>query len=414
MKHLSLSIMLAMSGLTAYSATSSIKTLEVDGFERTSVVFTPANSNQQKKPLLLFLHPNGYSAQDVIDNFKLENVCDEMNAVVVVPEALDEQNTEIINLLNLAQSAGVSMPGFSLKYVWNAGARVKTSAFTSELTSQQAVLIPILFPEISSSGYIRFNKDVDDVKFLNTLLDEVAKEQSIDSEKVFVLGASMGGAMTYKYALSPDTKAKGIVVFCGFLGGDVEFDGNLNMPLMAVHSKSDQIVSYEGGLLDIAVKDRVAQFAEANGCTEAIAADVADIADDGISVVRYDYNCESDKRVRFFELDGASHADILRSDYVSGPNDIDYIAESYKFLFGEKMDVEDEPSVLLAFYPNPATDEIHVSRQGAYSICTLDGVELQRGMSDGEAISIADLQKGIYVLSVESGEGRWVSKLIKE
>lgn len=414
MKHLYLSAMLSLSGLVAYPATSTLKTIEVDGMERKAIVYLPDGYAQQKLPLLLFLHPNGFSASDFAEKLHLSSVCDDVKSIVVVPEALDEQNKEITNLLNMAEAAGLEMPGFSLTYVWNAGARVESSEFTSQIPPQQAALLPFLFPDIARSGYIRFNKDVDDVKFINQLLDSVEEEYSVDADKLYVLGASMGGAMTYKYALSDNTKAKGIAVFCGFLGGDVEFDGNFGMPLLVVHSQDDEVVNFKGGLLDIPVSERVAGFVKANGCGEATQSIVGDIADDGISIVKYDYACDSEKRVRFFELKGASHATFLQSDYVTGPNDMDYVWESYKFFFGEQTGVKDAVANTLALYPNPAKNEVQLSVKGDYTITTLDGKQVSRGKADGTAIATYDLATGIYFITVENAEGRYVSKLIKE
>lgn len=414
MKHFSLGLLFALSSAVAYPAVSTVKTLVVDGVERTSLVVTPESLAQPELPLLLVLHPNGYTVQQAVDEFGVEKVCDDLQMVVVVPQALDEQNSEVVSLQKLAEAGGYELDGFSLKYVWNAGARVSVSELTSFLTPQQSMFLPMLFPDISSTGYVSFNKDVDDVKFLNALLDDVGKNHPVDSERVFVMGASMGGAMAYRYALSAGTKAKGAVVFCGFVGGNVETDGKIDMPLMVVHSKDDAIVSYRGGMLDIPVAERVRLFAEANGCSEPAESAVEDIADDGISIVRYDYGCKKSKRVRFFEMEGASHHDFLRSDYLSGPNDMDYIAEAYKFLFGEETDEADHAEGLLSFSPNPAADEVVLSCQGSYGISTLSGVMVQSGFADGSPVSVAGLPKGVYLLSVENSEGKWVSKLIKE
>lgn len=415
MKQLLICTLFAVSSSLTFAAGRGNLTINVDNVDRKAVIFSPVSSTEGPLPLLLFLHPNGYDIDKSVSHFNLDKVADQFNAFVVVPEALDEQNTEVNELMGLAASFGMDMPGFALNNVWNAGAQVSVDVLKEMVPPFVAPMLPAFlesYPDINATGLIRFNKDVDDVKFLNALLTSIKSEYRIDANRVFVMGGSMGGAMTYRYILSPNSQAKGAVVFCGFLGGGVEFGAGtkLNIPLMVVHSKTDDIVAFDGGMLDIAVPERIKAFA---GATPATTTSVKDLAADGISVVRYDYNAGQSNHLRFFELDGALHTDFLKSDYASGPNDIDYITEAHRFLFAQGEESAVRSLQLLSFAYNSATDHITLAAQGSYTITALSGATVQTGVANGSPISVANLSKGIYIFTLQNTNGTFTAKLVK-
>lgn len=415
MKHLYTFLFFSFLSVAAY-ATSVTKNIDVDGQTRKYIVYFPSNYvDTDTLPLLVFLHPNGFSASEFAETYKMEEVCEMAKSIVLVPEAMDEQSSTIKSLYAQAQSLGVGFAGMSVTNVWGAGASVKTDELTSKLGSL-APLFSMLYPDLAAAGKIQFNKDVDDVKFINAMIDEMETSYKVDQDRLFMIGASMGGAMTYKYAYSDGSKIKGAAVICGFVGAEVDTIGkSLDIPLCVFHSQSDSVVAYDGGMLGGPIPSTVAAVASANGCSDYQLADVADVADDGFKIKTYSYDCDSTKRVLFYSIDKSAHADFLVSDYTTGPNDIDYYYEVYKFLFGVKIPnaVEDNRSMDEHIYPNPATDYLHTSLSGHYRILSQDGMVVKTGVVDGQTISVSDLAPGLYIFVLENEEGSFVSKISK-
>lgn len=69
----------------------------------------------------------------------------------------------------------------------------------------------------------------------------------------------------------------------------------------------------------------------------------------------------------------------------------------------------------LEIYPNPVSDVLYIKNlpceQAEYSIFNVMGQKVNAGSSDG-TISVADLEKGLYILQINAGEFRQTEKFI--
>ena len=225
----------------------------------------------------------------------------------------------------------------------------------------------------------------------------------------------MGGAMTYKYAYSPNSQAKAIAVIAGFIGIDVNHNKALNIPACIFHSEDDQVIPYHGGDFNASIPHTVAEIAQKNGCTDGDDFFIEDIADDGITVQGILYNCEESKRVKFYTLSGALHETFMSSDYISGPNDMDYFTEIWKFFEEVKSSriVNIYSSSVPIVYPNPAKGNISFYISGNYEIKELTGKTILKGnVTAGETISIDNIPAGLYLITLKSNEENHVGKLI--
>lgn len=96
---------------------------------------------------------------------------------------------------------------------------------------------------------------VDDVSFLLALLDEVAFELSVDTDRIYVTGASNGGFMTYRLLIeAPDRFSAG----AAFIANLPDLDSGLPFPdvptpLMIANGTDDPLVPWDGGVVG---KDR--------------------------------------------------------------------------------------------------------------------------------------------------------------
>ena len=109
---------------------------------------------------------------------------------------------------------------------------------------------------------------VDDVAYLNAVVDDVEQHFHVDEKRVFFVGHSNGGFMSHRMACDAAARIAGIVA----LAGDVWKDPSKCNPsapvaVLQVHGDADQEVPYAGGADEPSAPDSVATWAMKNGCT---------------------------------------------------------------------------------------------------------------------------------------------------
>lgn len=114
--------------------------------------------------------------------------------------------------------------------------------------------------------------DIDDVAYLNAVVDDMEQNFNIDGKRVFFVGHSNGAFMSHRMACDASTRVAGIVA----LAGDVWKDGSKCNPtvpvaVLQVHGDADDTVPYQGANLMPSAPASVATWATKNGCSPELA-----------------------------------------------------------------------------------------------------------------------------------------------
>ncbi len=131
-------------------------------------------------------------------------------------------------------------------------------------------------------------KNIDDVAFLEAVIEHVCNRLKVDRSRIFMAGMSNGGMMTYRFAAERSTLVAAAAVVAGTIGGKPSADEpewripvpGAPVPLIVFHGRDDQSVPYEGGLdvrrrvgrkkgagrTWISVAESVKFWVEYNGC----------------------------------------------------------------------------------------------------------------------------------------------------
>jgi len=109
---------------------------------------------------------------------------------------------------------------------------------------------------------------VDDVAYLNAVVDDMEANFNIDKKRVFFVGHSNGGFMSHRMACDSADRIAAIVP----LAGDVWLDASKCNPsspvaVAQVHGDADTLVPYDGDAVEPSAKQSVATWAAKNGCT---------------------------------------------------------------------------------------------------------------------------------------------------
>jgi polyhydroxybutyrate depolymerase len=119
-----------------------------------------------------------------------------------------------------------------------------------------------------------YNNPVDDVAYLNAVIDDVEQSYNVDKKRVYFVGHSNGAFMSHRMACD----AAGRIAAIAAVAGDVWKDPSKCNPsqpvaVLQIHGDADNMVPYAGdGMLVPAATDSVGTWAVKNGCTGTLAA----------------------------------------------------------------------------------------------------------------------------------------------
>ena len=132
-----------------------------------------------------------------------------------------------------------------------------------------------------------------DVKFVATLLDDLATVVNVDPKRVYATGISNGGMMSYRLAAELSDRIAAIAPVAGTMAIE---DANPTRPVsvMHFHGTADNMVPFAGPSANTpkfltfkSVNDSILLWAKLNGCPEEPAiTDEPDVKDDGTKVQR--------------------------------------------------------------------------------------------------------------------------------
>lgn len=94
-----------------------------------------------------------------------------------------------------------------------------------------------------------FVQDVDDVGFLNRLLDQLGAEDRIDHDRVFVVGVSAGAMMAYRFACESAERVRGVGSVAGAMLLE-PCEPTRPVSVIEIHGTADPLVPYHGGQVE--------------------------------------------------------------------------------------------------------------------------------------------------------------------
>jgi polyhydroxybutyrate depolymerase len=168
-----------------------------------------------------------------------------------------------------------------------------------------------------------FESDVDDVAYLTAIIDQVSAEKNVDPNRIFVMGHSNGGFMSYRMACELAGRVAAIASFAGATFAD-EDDCAPSEPVsvLQVHGTADETIAYDGGTTPIingtypGALESTSTWAAYNGCaTEPTATDATldllpDVPDAETTVQAFG-DCPTGVAVELWTMAGGPHVPTL-------------------------------------------------------------------------------------------------------
>ena len=126
------------------------------------------------------------------------------------------------------------------------------------------------------------NDDVDDVGFIAAAIDDVRLRLQIDPDRIYMVGFSNGGMLTYRFAAERGDILAAVAPLAASIGGRPSEDAPLwripdpvkPLPIITIHGLADDDIVYEGGVslhrggtrTFLPVNESVNLWVRKNGC----------------------------------------------------------------------------------------------------------------------------------------------------
>lgn len=161
------------------------------------------------------------------------------------------------------------------------------------------------------------NTGVDDVVFLNALVEDLARNFSIDPRRVYLAGFSNGGFMAQRVACEAPEKYAGFAIFGAalFPGFPDLCEDPTPRPMLFVHGTRDVSIPWEGVrqgdlLLAYPVLDTVTFWLEHNDCAPELTRELIPPTSPAPTTFVRHYTfetCESGQPIEFYTIEGGGH-----------------------------------------------------------------------------------------------------------
>ncbi len=178
-----------------------------------------------------------------------------------------------------------------------------------------------------------FDSGVDDSGYLRALIADISKHYEVDAKRIYFMGHSNGGFMSYRMACDHADIVAGIAGLAGAMYPDPakQCDPSEPVHVLHIHGDEDDSVDYEGSNTAeknyLGAKDSVAYWAEQAGCdsTPEEPANIdLDENIDGVetTVLRYDKGC-SGGSAELWSIVGGSHLPAFNPEFT--PRVLDHL-----------------------------------------------------------------------------------------
>jgi polyhydroxybutyrate depolymerase len=283
---------------------------------------------------------------------------------------------------------------------------------------------------------------IDDLGFIDKLLDTLIANYSVDTTKIYICGFSNGGFMTQRFACQQN-KRFAAMASLGSIMDTTLFTNCIPtrpIPILFMLGTADPFIPYYGGPMIgsgpappiIGIDTLIHFWKQNNNCkTTTSPINIPDInVTDSSTVSVFNFtNCSCNANISFYKINGGGHTwpgvEIPSYEIIAGQTneDIQASEELWNFfkvhqLCNSTIGINEQTTKpKIKIYPNPAMSELNIT------ISINDNIEIEISnllgqtlikKQDQTCIDISALTKGMYIITITQGENKQTKQFIKE
>ncbi|OGU76051.1 MAG: hypothetical protein A2W11_06295 [Ignavibacteria bacterium RBG_16_35_7] len=324
--------------------------------------------------IMLFLNPVKSTAQVQQGNFVFEGIT--RHYMVYLPQNYNSS----INMPLV-----ISLHGYTLDMI-------QQMNYTGMNTVADSEGFIVVYPNAVQATWncgVSGAPNVNDVGFIDVLIDTLSEHYSIDKTKIYSCGFSRGGVMSNRLACELNNRIAAVAAVGGTMVKSLASScfPDRHVPILYFHGTNDPIVPYNGNFERLGVDTFITHWTKFNLCTESDTSMLQNLDTlDGCNVQKITHtNCSDSTVVVFYRILNGGHtwpsgnpAYLIIPGYNMGNTNFDINASEIMWDFfknyqlAEATLVKDDIQFPLRFslfqnYPNPFNPSTKISWQSPVS-----------------------------------------------
>jgi polyhydroxybutyrate depolymerase len=175
------------------------------------------------------------------------------------------------------------------------------------------------FWNASKSCCNKFKQDVDDVAYINSLIDEINAKTPVDPKRIYLIGHSNGAFMSYTFACKTN-KVAAIVAIAGAMDVNPECTPSMPFSLLDIHGTADKTIKINGGVLNAnpytSATTTVKTISQVNKCNNPTTSKKDfEPTIKGAETTVINYSCDTHTHLQFWKIGKGLHSPKLPSDF---------------------------------------------------------------------------------------------------
>lgn len=283
---------------------------------------------------------------------------------------------------------------------------------------------------------------IDDLGFIDKLLDTLIAKYSIDTNKIYICGFSNGGFMTQRFACQQNQRFAAMASLGSIMDTTLFASCNPSrpIPMLFMLGTADPFVPYNGGPMigsgpvpPIVGIDTLINFWKVNNNCVTSNTPINGpniVLTDSSTVTIFNYtNCSCNSDISFYRINGGGHTwpgvEIPSYEIIAGQTneDIQASVELWNFfnahtLCNTTVGIDEQTTqIKIKVYPNPATTILYLqflqNENYKLDIKNYLGQTILTAINQNQ-IDISQLTNGIYLLTLQQGQKTMTTKFIKQ
>jgi len=176
----------------------------------------------------------------------------------------------------------------------------------------------------ATDGCCDNTQSVDDSAYITFIIDRVSAAYNVDPARVYLVGHSNGGFMSYRMACDHADQVAAIVSLAGATFEDAsKCAPSEPVSVLQIHGTSDETIRYEGGSTPVgsypSAESTVAEWSDYNGCTTTTeslgTADLGSLLEGDETAKKAFTGCPVDGKVELWTMAAGPHIPLFTENF---------------------------------------------------------------------------------------------------